>query len=206
MAIQVINVDDPCAFNYMLYPEQHINTRQFVQQQLSGFNNSLTDVGRSFIETSRSIYDQFNNSNAIRMAKAVVRMAKGIFHPNTIYELNDLEVMRSCQPIMQRYMMAEPTIRKLYHQQRCDGYSDTYYDVQPKVVGVDHYDYRRVTDGMVNDDDDGWTCVNHYEDLRPDDKDLSIEEKVDILKSWELAEMFIKAGEDPTNVFGGKIG
>ena len=52
--------------------------------------------------------------------------------------------------------MAQPDIRSLYHKGHCDGYSDTYVDMEPGLVGEQHYDYRRVMDGVVEETETGW--------------------------------------------------
>lgn len=207
MAINVIHGGTVDSFDYLAFPMQNPNNQVYIQSQLANFSQSLTDIGRKFIETSQAIYEKVNDSNAMRIAKAAVRMAKGMFHPNEIVQLNTIEDFRFAQPMMQRFIMAEPSLRELYHRQQVDGYSDTYADVEPAFVGVDHYDYRRVTDGIIEDTvdengEDTFICRNYFEDLRPDDKELTIEDKSAILSSWELIRMFTQAGKDPTDPFG----
>lgn len=210
MNIQVVPVNSIASFDYMLFPDQNPQNQLYIQQQLSQFSASLTDVGRKFVEASRAIYDKINDSNAIRLAKAAIRMTKGLFHPNSIVYLNTIEDIRNAQPVMQRYIMAEPTIREIYHQQRCDGYSDTYADIEPGSLRDDHYDYRRVMDHVIQDtvNSDGeyeWVAKSFLEELRPGDKDLTHDEKCDILSTWEVMQAFISAGKDPTNIFEGDL-
>lgn len=195
------------SFNYLVMPEQHPGIQQYLVHQLGQFSNSLNDIGRGFIEKTREIYETVNSSSAIRMAKAAIRMAKGVLHPNTILPFNTLNDLRSAQPIMQRYLMAQPYIRELYHQQRCDGFSDTYVDVEPGKVGEAHYDYRRVMNGIVTeqvteDGEDTWSYVTYVDTLKEGDRELVIEEQAAILHNWEIAKMFHKAGQDPTDLFG----
>jgi len=104
--------------------------------------------------------------------------------------------------MMQRFIMANPMVRQLYHDQRCDGYSGTYIDVQPDATKEDHYDYKRVMNGIVQQDGDGTMFYTQYMDqLHHGDKELALAEQVSILDTWEIAEMFIKAGNDPTSVW-----
>ena len=212
MNINVIQADNSQTFDYLTFPEQNPANQYYIQQQLAQFSNALTETGKQFIEASRAIYDKVNDSNAVRAAKVAIRMAKGIFHPNAIVPLETLDDIRTAQPVMQRYIMANPDIRGYYHRQQCDGYSDTYIDNEPKRIGKDHYDYRRVTDGMiqdnvgVNDDDYSWSSINYYEDLLEGDRDLVFQEKKDIMSTWNVMKMFIEANEDPTNIFSGELG
>jgi len=209
LIVDVIHGGNVDSFDYLAFPTQNPNNQVYIQNQLANFSQSLTDIGRKFIETSQAIYEKVNDSNTIRIAKAAVRMAKGMFHPNEIVQLKTLEEFRFAQPIMQRYIMAEPGLRELYHKQQVDGYSDSYADVEPAFVGVDHYDYRRVTDGIIEDTvdengEDTFVCRNYFEDLRPDDVELSIEDKSNILSSWDLIRMFRESGQDPTDPFAHK--
>ena len=208
--INVIHTSSVDSFDHLLFPEQNPMNDVYIRQQLSNYSSSLTDIGRNFIETSKRLYEKVNDSNAVRLAKAAVRMAKGLFHPNAIVPLETLDSIRSAQPIMQRFIMAEPTIRALYHEQKCDGYSDTYADLEHNRIKDDHYDYRRVMNSIVQDvvTDDGsydWVSKNYFEELHPNDKHLTFDEKISVLKTWDVLKMFIESSEDPTNIFGGEI-
>lgn len=209
MAIQVHHGGTVDSFDFLAFPEQNPANNMYIQNQLSNFSQSLTDIGRKFIETSQAIYERVNDSNAMRIAEAAVRMARGMFHPNTVVHLSTLDELRFAQPMMQRYIMAEPTLREVYHRQQCDGYSDTYADIEPKAISENHYDYRRVMDAVIVDivdenGDDSWVSRNYIEELHPDDKPLDIIQKADILSTWEIVKMFVAAGQDPTNPFAAK--
>ena len=208
MFVNVINAGaaGTSAFDYLLYPDQNPATSAYLQQQLSNFGNTVTDIGRQFLEQTRVVYDRVNDSSVVRAARSALRSAKGMFHPNTIIPLDTLDELRNAQPIMQRYIMAEPTIRDIYHRQLCDGFYPTYQDMEPTKVGDDHYDYRRVMDGMIVETDEGWKATNYYEDLLIDDRDLTFQEKSYIISTWDMIKMFIEAGEDMTNPEGGELG
>ena len=180
--INVIHVNDPMSFDLMLFPEQSPMNQVYLANQFNSFGQTLTDIGRQFMESTQALYEKVNDSTVIRMAKAAIRNVKGMFHPNDIVSLESVEDLRMASPMMQRYIMAEPTIRALYHKQQCDGYSDTYADVEPGLIKEAHYDYRRVMTGIIVDekDEDGndsWISRNFYDDMRPQDRDLTIDEK-----------------------------
>lgn len=209
--INVIEAQTPAAFDYLLYPQQSPTTQEYIQNQLSYCVDNLTDIGRRFFETTKDIYAKVNDSNTVRLAKAAVRMAKGLMHPNTIVPLTSLEEIRTAQPIMQRYVMACPEIRQIYHDQKCDGYSDTYIDLQPWAMADAHYDFRQAMNGIVQefqneDGEDSWKVVMYAHDFQDNDTDLEFDEKVSILKTWDAVRMAISTGEDPTDIFGGKLG
>jgi DNA-binding transcriptional LysR family regulator len=193
-----------------MYPDQNYANQQYISNQLSAFSQSLTDVGRKFLETSREIYEKINDAVAVRAAKAALRMSKGLFHPNAIVPLETLDELRSAQPVMQRYIMAEPMLRSLYHQQRIDGYSDTYQDIQPGIIGEDHYDYRRVMTGNIQEEvrngEEVWVARQYLDEIHPDDRELDIQERHLVISAWDLAKKFLQTKQDPTNIFGGDVG
>lgn len=209
MAINVIHGGSVDSFDFLAFPTQNPMNAVYIQNQLSNFSQSLTDIGRKFIETSQAIYDKVNDSNAIRAAKAAVRMARGLFHPNEIVQLTNIEEIRFAQPVMQRYIMAEPNLRELYHKQLCDGYSSTYADIDPGVIGDKHYDFRRVMTGIIVDEvdeegNDTWVSHNYFQDSRGDDVDLDFHEKLAVLRTWDIVKLFVGTDQDPTDPFASK--
>ena len=198
-------------FDAILYPEQNPANKAYIVNQLDAYTHLLLDTGRQYFSQARAMYDQINDAATLRAAKAALRMAKGVTRPNVISPLLNLEECYSAQPLMQRYIMAEPTIRQLYIDQRCDGYSDgPYRDLFPGWIGPDHYDYQKVMSGIVNEyvDEDGedtWKVNTFSYDLLPSDADLTFDERVDILATWEVVRMAIEAGNDPTNPNGRKL-
>lgn len=211
MQVNVIQGAGAAGFDYMMFPEQAHSSQAYLQQQLTRFSDTLTDVGKGFLSATKTLYESVANSDAIRKAKAAIRLATGMFHPNMIRPLETLEDLQSAQPMMQRYIMAEPTIRKLYHEQKCDGYNDSYVDVEPDRIGETHHDYQRVMTGVVQevDNEDGsstWRATQYYHEPYPDEADLTANERVDIINTWEYARLFAETLSDPTNIFGGTVG
>ncbi len=128
-----------------------------------------------------------------------------------IVPLRTLADLQCAQPIMQRYMMANPMVQQYYFDNRIEGYSDSYVSIDHGKIGEANYDYRRVMNGIVIDveEPDGsltWVAPQYYEDLREGDRELDMQEQSTILKSWDILELFLHAGkEDPTSIYGAKI-
>ncbi len=200
-------VGGPDVMNALIYPDQNPVNMGYFQQAVYGVNDRLTEVGRQFMSGAKEIYEKVNSSEALRIARAAIRAAKGMFHPNQIVPLETIEDLQSAQPMMQRWIMAQPDIRHLYHEQRCDGFSETYVDLAPNDIGESHYDYRRVMNGMVQEDERGSWFVREYPDeLVEGDRELIFGERTDIIKTWDLIQMFVEAGEqDPTDPYGGNL-
>lgn len=208
--VQVVQAGNVATFDYLLYPEQNFLNQSYLENQLTNFNMQVSDIGRKFLEETKHIYNKINDSSVVRAAKAAIRAVKGVFHPNSITPLVTLDELRSAQSAMQRFIMAEPTVRETFHLQRCNGYSDTYVDYYPDQIGEKHYDYRRVMDGIIKDIDGpdneyDWVATRYFDELVEGDRELCLSDQVAVMRSWDIAKMFLEAGEDPTDMFGGSL-
>lgn len=210
MIVNVVQGGTPALFNAMLFPEATPETKQWLYDQFHRDKSMLTDMGRQFMETAGALYKRLNDPSIGRMARSLVRNLSGIAHPNTILPITTLSECQGAKPVMQRYIMAEPSLRRLYHRQLCDGYSDSYVDHDPGVIGVDHYDYRRVMNGVVEDvmkPDGTWTwCATMYPDeLAEGDRELEVDETFIILAAWDTIKLAMYDKKDPTDIFNGDL-
>lgn len=207
--VQVIQAG-PAGFDMLLYPEQNPLNLQYIQQQFSNFADTLTNTGSAFINGAKALFEEIQNSDMVRKAKTALRLAEVNFHPNMVMPLETLEELQTAQLGMQRWIMAQPDIRNMYHKGLVNGYSDTYVDMHPEQVGIGHYDYRRVMNGILVEDGDDKTDYyfdEFIEDLYEGDRELDFLEQCDVLKTWEVIKMYVEARkDDPTNPFGGEMG
>lgn len=199
-------------FDALAYGQAHPGTQGFLARQFEQTTNVLTDAGAAFMAQARDMYERLSGSTAARMLRAAGRSIRNFWQVDEIRPLREIGELQVAPPSMQRWIMAEPTVRALFHKQRLDGYSDTYVDVDPQGIGEDHYDYRRVMDGIlvVNEDPESegpeWTATSYLDELLPDDRDLSIEEQIDILQTWEFAKDAIRRNrEDPTSRYNADL-
>ena len=82
-------------------------------------------------------------------------------------------------------------IRNEFLKGRAAGYSQPYSAVDPGHIGAAHYAYRRVMDGVLYKDKCGDYIVNDYiEELLEGDRELTHDEQLDILKTWQMARIF----------------
>lgn len=195
------------AWDALAYGEQNPANLNYFKSQLQNIGNTLTDFGRQFYADAERIYDNFNGSHAMQILRNVTKAAKTLFQPNIVKSIFEMDDMQMASVVMQRWIMANPVVRQLYHDQRCEGYSDTYVDLHPGDIGEKHYDYRRVMDGMIQENEDGsWFAKFYADEILEGDKELIHEDKVNILSTWEIVEMFMKAGEkDPTSQYNSSL-
>ena len=226
MQAQIIHGGSPTTFNLLVYPEQSSSIQHYIQNQIQSFSSQVSGAvntyAQSFVDRAKQLYEQYNNSAVIQAARATLRAASAVFHPNTIVAFDNIEGLQAASPMMQRYLMADPVVRQYYFEQRIDGYADTYRNIHGKVVGDQHYDFRRVTNNVVFTEQEyaelhgkeytqeeaqyGWISVSHSEDLLEGDRELKTYEQHDILGDWQLQRAYLKSLQDPTNPFGGDVG
>lgn len=194
-------------FDALAYGVQHPGALAYAQEKIQIASQMVTEAGRHFVDRAREMYDRHMGHEAMRRAKAIVRAAVHVFDQDVVRPLTTLGELQNAKSQMQRWIMAEPTIRKDFHAGRCDGYSDSYVDVFPGLIRERHYDYRRVMQGMVQDDEDGgWHYTTYFDDVLEGDRELDHNEQSTILNVWAIARAMHERGQDDvTSKFGGML-
>ena len=192
-------------FNAVVFGEKNQATINFLEHRLSNLSQSVTDAGAAFLQRGRELFEKYNGSEAIRMAKAAIRHVQHAFQTDSIRQLKNIGELQQAPMTMMRWIMACPEVRQLYHLQRLDGYSHIYQDTQPNVVGERHYDYRQVMNGVMqpsDEEDAEYMFVNYFEAGESDDAELELKEQVDIISTWDLIKSMLAPGkEDPTSAY-----
>jgi hypothetical protein len=204
---------DANAFNALVYGvDRRPSTVAYLQNQMAAFSTgSLTEFGKQFVTTAQQVYDSFNSSEAVRAAKAAIRRFDAMYLPDHIQYIEKLNHLQNAPVTMQRWIMAQPDLRKLYHEQRVDGYSDTYVDLYWGRTDFEHYDWRLVHNGVMEevttDELDGH-ITRHWlaEDIVPGDRELTMDEKTDILNTHDVIKAYVEMGVyDPTSKANNKM-
>lgn len=183
-------------------------TSQATLQMLDSYNQRVSQnfqvAERQFSDKMRDVFARVDESEAMRLARAVGRKIRNFWSTEDIHPLTNIGMAQHASVTMQRWVMAEPTVRKMYHEQKVEGYVDSYVDVHGQVYGSNHYDYRRATQGLiVETPEEGWQAATYMEDLLEGDRELLLDEKADIQATWEFIRGALKRKKDdptsPTN-------
>lgn len=195
------------AYNLLAFGETNQQTLQYIENRYNRVSDNLTDAAKSLFATTKQLFHDVHGSDAMRKARAAIRMITGAFQENNIRPLVSITDTQSASLIMQRWIMACPEVRTPYHKQQCDGYAGAYVDMNPGQVGRDHYDYRLVMDGVVEStEEDPFKAVFYFNEILEGDRELRSDEKVDILSSWDIVRAAMRRGEeDPTSVLNDKL-
>jgi len=199
---------DDESFDYMFYGEQDRGLQSYFSERLERASSGLQRAGSEFLERARNMHERFYNSDAVRYARAAARIVESVWTSDEVRRIVDLKGLQTAKPRMQRWLMAEPTYRKLYNEGRAAGYGESYEDIDPGKLGEEHYDYRRVMSGMVVelDGDCDWESTTYDEDLHDENDRLMVDEQVDITESWHLMAHYAKLGKnDPGSRFDDEL-
>ena len=187
----VINVPEG-GVDYLLYGDKRGVITNYLYNQLQQLPQTLTDFGKTVYNNVLSSYnymtDVFTQSNILNQITNQNVSIAG----NYVQELNSFYALQSANITMQRYVMANPTIRQPYIDQNCQGYSETYVDLFKGQVGAEHYDYRRVTDGMLMSTPEGWQVSYYDERLEVGDRELDFNDKAKILATWDAMDWMVE--------------
>lgn len=194
---------DVSTFNALAYGEKHLGTQQFLYSHMENMSHVLTDAGRRFFDASREVFQQMEKTRTGRLIKAAQRAVGSIWQSDEIRYLCTVGEFQWAPEKMRRYIMAQPEVRQMYHEQRLEGYEGWYKDAYPTDIGETHWDYRRVMNGVVVEGEGelDWTASTYYEDgdytLEPD---MDFLDQVDVLDSWNTVVHLIRqGGDDPTS-------
>jgi len=188
------------------------STLAYFDNQYQNMLAAAQSVGNTALQQIYQIanqtYTHVMNTRPWEMAEALMRQTTHLFDPNAIRQLSTLAELQTAKPVMQRWIMAMPEIREMYHNNQIDGYSATYEDAQPSKVGINHYDWRRAMNGMLVQDEEAesWSATTFTEELVENDRELAHYEKVDILVTWSQVQHQLQTQQyDPTSVWNNKL-
>lgn len=205
MRVNVIRNSSPELFNAMILPEMRESTRSWLEQQSTRSFEGLSEVGKKFAEMGSAAYRRLTDVSIGRQARSVVRSLAGVLGGDRIQPIESYTGLQMARPVMQQYIMAEPSYRKLYHEQRCNGYSDSYVDLEPGRVGEAHSVYRRVMDTVLVDTPTGWEVTMYPDELQEWEQALQPDRQKVILDAWSLVKRAIGEGVDPGDIFNSPL-
>ncbi len=197
--------------NTLIFGETHPDTVRNLQSQLIN-RPIILDQYKKYEDDFINNFNYFSSNQAINRARDIVLKyvpdtCNKTSYTNYVLPLITLEEQQNASSTMQRWIMANPEIRTLYLKQRCDGYNETYINRYGDKIGEDHYDYRRVMDGIGVEQNNGDIVFTEYiEELHSGDRDLSLVEQTDIINSWNTTNLLLSLWkDDPTNPNGGEL-
>lgn len=151
------------------------------------------------------VYTTVRNSRAYRATLASVRRLKNAGRPDSVIQLTDIGMMQNASPIMQRLIMSNPRLRKLYRSKQIEGYRGTWRDNNANAIGDTDRTYRQVYDGIAVKDGER-VYATSYALTDADRDEFSSMDLADVrISMHNVAMMLDKGDDDPTSVWNAAL-
>lgn len=190
--------------NFTAQVHDFIAERQHMYQQAFG------NVQNSITAKINQWQQAFVDSDAARVATALMRQTQAYFHPESIRPLSEIWELQNAPRDMIRGIMAMPEARNLANKQMCNAYEGIYHDAYPTAKPEDHRDYKLVYDGIIVDSDDDnidYSMVLYGDDLVTEDpyQYLQVDQKHDIINTRALMRQALAEDIDFTDPMNNKL-
>lgn len=184
------------------------NVENVMSRASEAVRSLMPKHGMDFINKWRDSYKTIGMNEAMNLRGRLQQQRDHAWDTLSVRRLGSIEEIQRAGPVMQRWVMAYPTVRERYLTNSLSGYADSYTNVYGDVIGVDHVDYRRVMTG-VGSLQDGHYDKHRYGDLLTDgEQELRGSQQMAILKTWDLLGQYFDEEnadeelEDPTCPYG----
>lgn len=178
----------------------------WLQHREEQLRSTISSTAAAFFDQAQSLYQMISTTDAMQILRNIKAKMTQTWNGNDIMYLAEAEKLQTAGVVMQRWIMAQPDLRNRYLNQEVEGYEGSYVNVQGQAIGEQQYDYRRVMDAVVKVDDEGFSYKHYLEDIPDTDRELTVFEKVDILKTWNVVSEILEQGvDDPTSPCGNKL-
>ena len=107
------------AFNAFVYPEKHPSGIQYLKEQFNNFTGVLTNTANDFIQASRQQVEKFTSHAAMDFARNVLKsfVSNNTVTTDRVMTLFEVNQFQGAGVQMQRWVMANPVVREMYHAQ-----------------------------------------------------------------------------------------
>lgn len=188
-------------FAGVIYGGYHQGTADFLRNAPRIQSDVLGAAGKRFMEFSEKVMGSFDLDDAMRKMRAAGRQVAGMFQTNVIRELSTIGELQNPPSCMRHLIMACPEVRAMYLNQTIDGYSGQYTNSYGTDIGHEHYDYRRVMDGIVveKEKESGFVVSQYLEEVHEGDE-LYFDQQVEVLMTWShIRAKLLEGRDDPTS-------
>lgn len=205
---RVVNLT-PTAMKVSMFGDNSSYMGDYLQHQMSNIASKFGAMGNQIYDTLANSYNYLTDS----LRKYSIRNElerEGVIELDNHFEYIDtFEGLQNANVAMQRWIMAEPTIRAIYLEQNCNGYGKEYINLSGDTVGEENYDYRRVMNGILTiDENDYNTAPTYIDDLIEGDRELELYEQDRVIQTWQAMRHimatckydFTKNSEKPENM------
>lgn len=199
---------DTNTFRALAYGRPDMLTMNWCRQQEQQHLMMLDPMVRANYENmAGTVLGAIDYESIANMSRALRNQSDGVWLTNDIIQLTTIGEMQNPPPVMVDWIMANPDVRERYHNQQIAGYDEYYVDHDPGFIGYEHYHYRRVKNGIFEENPQGeMVAVEWFDDLRKPTDDLLFGEQLVIMNVWdEMSKILSEGNIDPTSRFNASL-
>lgn len=190
-----------------LFGQQTNSFKEYLHNSLNNYTAQIAPHAAGIVEAVTTRFAEQMSTGAQRKIEAFRNKVAATWQADMVKVLGDVGQIQQAPDSMVRWVMAQPDIRQHFIEGRCEGYGDRYVDNNPGGVGLNHYDYRVATSGVVMQEDDAFVVRNHYEHLYEEERELTLLEKNAIQVTWETMCASMETDiTDPTSEWNAVLG
>lgn len=149
----------------------------------------------------RSTYESVRGTRLFSLTLASVRKIRNMGKPDGVSILSDVGSMQHARPTMQRLIMADPRMLRLYRRRQIEGWSGSWADVNSNAIGDTDQTYRQLYDGIAVKSDDRLVVTNYVMSQKAKDEFTDIERSEARITAAYVMSIIERGDEDPTSVW-----
>lgn len=178
---------------------------EYLQQAQQQFLQNVIPAAHGFFEKAWDLQNRMANNRAMYAARGAARKMQSLWQHDAIRTLVTIGEFQNAPQTMRRFIMAQPTVQKMWRNQELDGYGEE-FEAEEIIPIEDTLEYRQVMDGEMvetpEDDEFAYEFVCYHSDELEFDKSLILSdiEQHTIRESWRhLEDLILYGDEDPTS-------
>lgn len=178
----------------LIYGTPTTSTINYFQNQLDKVTNAASNFG-SWIKTKATdIYNNYYSDRAIAESRKLLQETAVQFRDDVFHYI-DIDTYKP-NLLMQQYIIAEPSVYKLYKKDMLSNFNGTFVDYN-KNISIPEFrsDYLRAVNGVL---DNG--CIERSISSHDKLDTLSIIEQNIVKSNWNVAIKLLENGYDPTEL------
>lgn len=170
--------------------------REYFLGNAKALASKAQHLGHTFFKNVVEIAHDLNFGETYNRVESVASRVNQLSNTDCIRFLATPDDITMANPLMVRWIMAHRKTRTYFNQGRVKGYGEEYYDNCPDTVGVDQYDYRKATDGVMVKEGNKVVIRQYIDTTFTDDVELTTMNKIDIAKTWRVLDRHYEDDED----------
>lgn len=200
----IVRDGNAATFRAAVYSQPHRATIEFLQRRFEDPSRALNLADSNFRLRAQAAFERNFSEEALEERARIRRSLDRVWDEDRIKPLTTLADIQTARPTMQRWIMANPNLRRLYKRRAISGYGESYIDNSPNCFDASHYDFQIATNGLaVECEENGWVATTYMNELFESDSHLSFAEQLAIRDTWEATDILIASQEiDPTSPSG----